>query len=289
MRTFVRALAFIAVIGIGLLLLFGGVVLILALPILLPQFPQEDGATASAPVEDAAPAAPATSRDTAAGPITRRERAEIAEIFRKLLDETEPPPPPAPPVDSGKIVAQSDREEAMQQKNLGALFSGALFPMVAGLVLTFSGIILAAVRPRQRQVVARPVLGNAAVLASMAQARPAVAPAPDPMPEPQAPPARPAAPTFERAMPVSKGRAMKNALLIVGIALIGIGLLVSLVGTCHHNPHSSSSPAFGGRGFYSSSGGDATAIIAGGALILVTGAGLVVVGQFLSRGGRPKR
>ena len=288
MRTFVRALAFIAVIGIGLLLLFGGVVLILALPILLPQFPQEDGATASAPVEDAAPAAPATSRDTAAGPAAPARNPVVEEIDR-LLALGEPPPPPAPPVDSGKIVAQSDREEAMQQKNLGALFSGALFPMVAGLVLTFSGIILAAVRPRQRQVVARPVLGNAAVLASMAQARPAVAPAPDPMPEPQAPPARPAAPTFERAMPVSKGRAMKNALLIVGIALIGIGLLVSLVGTCHHNPHSSSSPAFGGRGFYSSSGGDATAIIAGGALILVTGAGLVVVGQFLSRGGRPKR
>ena len=230
MRTFVRALAFIAVFGIGLLLLLGGAVLIV-ISTLLPQ------------------PAPISMLDKVAGTVEEAHARDLR-------------------------------------------MSGALLSMV-GFVLTCSGIILAAVRPRQREVAARPFLGNAAVLASMAQARPAVAPAPDPMPDPQAPPAGPAAPTFERAMPVSaapKPHAMKTWLWAVGIALIGIGLLVAVVGIGQHNPQSSSRPgSYTEHGFYSSSRGDATAIIAGGVLILITGAGLVVVAQFLRRGGTPER
>jgi uncharacterized membrane protein len=183
--------------------------------------------------------------------------------------------------------------EARARESVSDLRIRGVLLSIAGFVLTISGIILAAVRPRQRQVVARPVLGNAAVLASMAQAGPAVAPAPHPMPEPQAPPARPAAPTFQPAMPVSAGpkpQAMKTALWTVGIALIGIGLLVSLVGIGQHNPQSTSTPgSYMQHGFYSSSRGDATAIIVGGVLILITGAGLVVVAQFLRRGATPER
>jgi hypothetical protein len=72
--------------------------------------------------------------------------------------------------------------------------------------------------------------------------------------------------------------------LVIGIALVGVGLLVAIVGVSAHNPHSSSF----GHG-YSSSGGDATAIIGAGVLILITGAGLVVVSLFLRRGAAPKR
>jgi hypothetical protein len=304
MRTFVRVLALIAVIGIGLLLLFGG-----ALLILLQQCPQENHGAVSAPASDSAPLGEigqilkATEGNEmgywtcqmhpevkAAKPgkcpkcgmrlvvvITPADWAVIDKVLAPPESNTSTTgaltggvPSPADrftPEDWAVILnARLPPEEAMQQKTISALIS-----MVGGLVLTFSGIILAAVRPRQRQVVARPVLGNAAVLASMAQVRPAVAPTPGPMPEAQAPPSQPAAPTFQRAMPVSaawKGRAMKNVLLIVGMALIGIGLLVSLVGMGH--------PA-------------TTAIIAGGVLILITGAGLAVAGQFLSRGRTPKR
>jgi uncharacterized membrane protein len=183
-------------------------------------------------------------------------------------------------------------EEERARESARDLRLGGVPLSIAGFVLTISGIILAAVRPRQRQVVARPVLGNAAVLASMAQARPAVAPVPGPMREAQAPPSQPAAPTFQRDMPVPvapKPHSVKTSLWAVGIALIGIGLVVSLFGTSQHSPQISSRPgSYTEHGFYSSSRGDAAPIIAGGVVLVITGAGLVVVAQFLRRGETPK-
>jgi hypothetical protein len=70
---------------------------------------------------------------------------------------------------------------------------------------------------------------------------------------------------------------VRTALLVIGIALVGVGLLVALCGVSQHNPYSRSS------------GGDATAIIGAGVLILITGAGLVVASQFLRRGAVPKQ
>jgi len=323
MRTFVRALAFIAVFGIGLLLLGGAGVMLLQ---------QREEATPSAAARASSWTGKVRENESVAflggeliisvvailgnheavtmvlsspgRPSRTFEAQHVGDVA--VYDDgrggSEVRPTAIGIIDAEFLVVPGARprtvlekvcdEARARDKASDLRISGALL-LIAGFVLTISGIILAAVRPRQRQVVARPVLGNAAVLASMAQARPAVAPAPDPMLEPQAPPAGPAAPTFQPAMPVSaapKPHALKTSLRAVGIALIGIGLLVSLVGTCRHNPHSTSYPgSYAQHGFYSSSSGDATAIIAGGVLILITGAGLVVVAQFFRRGGTPER
>jgi uncharacterized membrane protein len=172
-----------------------------------------------------------------------------------------------------------------------------------GCLLILSGIILVAVRPRQREIPARLPLGapsGAYPVAAQALSKMMTHTGPqqvdDAKPEelsrPQAPEPKqqtPLVPAATPPPPVRQPHPVRTALLVIGIALVGVGLLVALCGVSQHNPYSRSSPGFSGHGFYSSSGGDATAIIGAGVLILITGAGLVVASQFLRRGAVPKQ
>jgi hypothetical protein len=174
---------------------------------------------------------------------------------------------------------------------------GAVLTAV-GLALMVSGTVLIAVRPRQRQIPARlplsaPSGASPAVSQALSELMTHTGPqqVKDAKPvepsRPQAPEARQQTPLVPAATPppaVRQSHPARIALLVIGIALVGVGLLVAIVGVSAHNPHSSSF----GHG-YSSSGGDATAIIGAGVLILITGAGLVVVSLFLRRGAAPKR
>ncbi len=67
--------------------------------------------------------------------------------------------------------------------------------------------------------------------------------------------------------------------IVLAAVLAGIGLIVTIVGVASHHPYSRSSPSFSRYGgYYTSAGGDATAIIAAGVFILLIGVGLGIVG-----------
>jgi uncharacterized membrane protein len=242
-------------------------------------------------------------------PTAEAEAAAIWRAFEEVArkaataGQEELVPKPAPAVDRDRAIAAAQATAArMIQQNPGRYAVG--FGVLAwGCLLILSGIILVAVRPRQREIPARLPLGapsGAYPVAAQALSKMMTHTGPqqvdDAKPEelsrPQAPEPKqqtPLVPAATPPPPVRQPHPVRTALLVIGIALVGVGLLVALCGVSQHNPYSRSSPGFSGHGFYSSSGGDATAIIGAGVLILITGAGLVVASQFLRRGAVPKQ
>ncbi|MGB3086995.1 MAG: hypothetical protein WBC53_04605 [Phycisphaerae bacterium] len=181
------------------------------------------------------------------------------------------------------LQAELDRREKAASARLS---------VIMGFVLMVSATLLIAVRPRVRRVelfpkvVARPALAGAA---GSGPAKPQKPPQPRPLVQ-QASGVQGVARAAGQV--AGRLRKTKHPLLIVGVILIGVGLIVTLVGIGQHDPysHSSSRPGFRGHGFYTSSrsGGDTTAVIAAGGLILITGAVLAAVGYTRTRNTAPK-
>jgi uncharacterized membrane protein len=241
-----------------------------------------------------------TPEDEAAA--VRRAYEEVAREAASAGQE-ELVPKRAPAADGDGVDAAADATAVRMTQQNGGRHAQGFGLVVWGCLLILSGILLVAVRPRQRQIPARLPLDSpsgASPVVAQALSKMMTHTGPQQVDDakpvepsrPHAPEAKQQTPLVPAATPppaVRQPHPARTALLVIGIALVGIGLLVALVGVSQHNPHSSSYPSFTGHGFYSSSGGDATAIIVAGVLILITGAGVVLVSQFLRRGAASKR